>query len=184
MKLIETPTTAQASASASGARERQTLDTPLLHLTPSFLFYVKLGNLEVAMFTECSGIGAKRGFDPLREGGVNDHAHILPGPMEYSNVTLKRGLSLSSALWDWFQAGKFDYNVQRHDVTIYQYSPELIAANAGPAGSSQQAGALKTWSLANAFPVSWKLSDMNTGNSGLVIESLEIAHEGLSLSKA
>jgi len=183
MKLIETPTTAQASASVNRPRERQSVDTTPPHLTPSFLFYVKLGNFEVAMFTECSGIGAKRSFDSVREGGVIDHAHILPGPMEYSNITLKRGLSLSTALWDWFQAGQFDYNVQRQDVTIYQYSPELVAASGGQAGKDQRAGAVKTWSLANAFPVSWKLSDMNSGNSSLVIESLEIAHEGLSLIK-
>jgi phage tail-like protein len=183
MKLIETPTAAQASVSANHSRDRQSVDSTPLHLTPTFLFYVKLGNFEVAMFTECSGIGAKRGFDPVREGGVNDHAHILPGPMEYSNITLKRGLSLSTALWDWFQAGKFDYAVQRQDVTIYQYSAELIAASAGPAGSDRRAGAVKTWSLANAFPVSWKLSDLNSGTSSLSIESLEIAHEGLSLIK-
>jgi len=180
VKLIETPTKAQASSSANGAGERTTVDASPVHLTPSYLFYVKLGSLEVAMFTECSGIGAKRGFEQVREGGVNDHAHILPGPLEYANIVLKRGLSLSSALWDWFQAGKFDFNVQRQDVTIYQYTPELIASSSG---SQPGAGAVKTWSLARAFPVSWKLSDLNSGSSSLVIETLEIAHEGLSLIK-
>jgi phage tail-like protein len=183
MKLIETPTTAQASVSANSAGEKYSVDSTPLNLTPSFMFYVKLGNLEVAMFTECSGIGAKRGFDSVREGGVNDHAHILPGPMEYSNITLKRGVSLSTELWDWFETGKFDYNVQRRDITIYQYSPEVVAANGASAAADKHAGAVKTWSLANAFPISWKLGDLNSSNSSLVIESLEIAHEGLSLIK-
>jgi phage tail-like protein len=180
MKLIETPTTAQSTSSSTAAAATKPTDSTPLKLMPSFLFYVKLGNLQVGMFTECSGLGAKRSFEPVRAGGVNDHTYMLPGVMEYSNVTLKRGLSLSSTLWDWFQAGQFDFAVQRQTVTIYQYSPEADAAR-GSASTSDLSGAVKTWSLTKAFPVSWKVSDMNSANSNLVIESLEIAHEGLSL---
>ncbi len=183
MKLIETPTTAQSSSSTNGAASQSSVDSGPMYLAPAYMFYVNLGSLQVAMFTDCSGIGAKRGFETIREGGVNDHAHILAGPMEYATVTLRRGLSLSSVLWDWFEAGKFDYAVQRLDVTIYQYTPELIAASGDASGSDQKAGAVKTWSLASAFPVSWKLGDLNSASSGLVIETLELAHEGITLIK-
>ncbi len=174
MKLIETPSTAQASSSASTATAKSDTTSAPLNLTPAFMFYVKLGSLEVAMFTECSGLGAKRAFEPVKEGGVNDHVHMLPGTIEHSNVTLKRGVSLSTALWDWFQTGQYDFAVSRQDITIYQYSPESDAAG-------EQSTAVKTWSLSNAFPVNWKVGEMNSSHSSLVIETLEIAHDGLSL---
>ncbi len=182
MKLIETPSTTQVSSgNANGAAAKQPVDTTPLNLSPAYMFYVKLGSIQVAMFTECSGLGARRNVETVHEGGVNDHAHILPGTMEYSNVTLKRGMSLSNALWDWFQAGQYDFAVQRQSITIYQYSPEADATRGTAASAGDTSGAVKAWSLKGAFPVSWKLSDMNSASSNLVIESLEIAHEGLSL---
>jgi phage tail-like protein len=174
MKLIETPSTAQAASSASTSTTKTDTSSAPLVLMPSYMFSVKLGSLQVAMFTECSGLGAKRAFEPVKEGGVNDHVHILPGTIEHSNITLKRGISLSTALWDWFQAGQFDFAVSRQDITIYQFSPETDTG-------TEQATAIKTWSLSKAFPVSWKLGEMTSSNSGLVIETLEIAHDGLSL---
>jgi phage tail-like protein len=174
MKLIETPSTAQAASSAGASATKTDTSSAPLVLSPSYKFYVKVGNLQVAMFTECSGLGAKRAFEPVKEGGINDHVHILPGTIEHSNITLKRGLSISTALWDWFQAGQFDFAVSRQDVTIYQYSPETDTG-------TEQATAFKTWSLSKAFPVSWKLGEMNSSSSGLVIETLEIAHDGLSM---
>jgi phage tail-like protein len=180
MKLIETPSTAQASSSASSTTTKTDTSSAPLNLTPAYMFYVKLGSMQVAMFTECGGLGAKRAFEPVKEGGVNDHVHILPGTIEHSNITLKRGVSLSTALWDWFQAGQYDFNVSRQDITIYQFSPESDTAR-GSASAGDQSGAVKTWSLSQAFPVSWKLGEMNSATSGLVIETLEIAHEGLSL---
>jgi phage tail-like protein len=180
MKLIETPSTAQSASSASMTPTKTDTAAAPLNLTPAYMFYIKLGNIEVAMFTECSGLSAKRAFEPVKEGGVNDHVHMLPGTIEYSNVVLKRGVSLSTALWDWFQTGQFDFAVSRQDITIYQFSPEADVSR-GAASAGDQSGAIKTWSLSQAFPVSWKLGDMNSATSGLVVESLEIAHEGLSL---
>jgi phage tail-like protein len=180
MKLIETPSTAQASSSTNSTTAKTDTASAPLNLTPAYMFYVKLGSLEVAMFTECSGLGAKRAIEQVREGGVNDHVHILPGMVEHNNITLKRGVSLSTSLWDWFQAGQFDFSVSRQDITIYQFSPEADVSR-GAASAGDQSGAVKTWSLLRAFPVSWKLGEMNSATSGLVIETLEIAHEGLSL---
>jgi phage tail-like protein len=150
---------------------------------PAYLFYVDISGIIVALFTECSGIGGERSVEVVQEGGVNDHTHVLPGQMKYNNITLKRGLSTSQELWGWFDKGKYDFKVKRVHMSIYQGGPGMnLAAAVGISGSGY--GVVKQWDIENAYPVSWKLSDLNVNNTDSVaIESLEIAHSGISLSK-
>jgi phage tail-like protein len=173
--LIDGPT--QVSLSRPGARSsapaskgRSSSATTSEPLASSYLFYVKIDGSIVGVFTDCSGIGAKRLVESFREGGVNDSPHLLPGPLEYNNITLKRGITTSHELWDWFLEGKFDIKARRTNLTIIQ-----------SAAGDQGIVAIKVWDVKNAFPVSWKLSDLNTGSSTMAIETIELAHEGLSL---
>ncbi len=167
---------------------------------PEYLFVVELTGIIVGLFTECSGIEIKREVKSWREGGVNNYEHQLPGPVSYSTITLKRGLSLSRALWDWFQAGLYDLNVQRINFSIIQGAPgyniaTLIAGAAGmaAAGGSQAEsvasqifgrgfGKVKHWNVIDAWPTEWKGSDLKTSSNSVAIETLKIAHHGLELS--
>lgn len=150
---------------------------------PAYLFYVDISGVIVALFTECSGIGGERSIEMVQEGGVNDHMIPLPGQMKYSNIQLKRGISTSQELWNWFDKGKYEFNVKKVHMSIYQGGPGMnLLALAGL--SSAGYGVVKQWDIENAFPVSWKLSDLNVNNiDSVAIESLEIAHSGISLSK-
>jgi phage tail-like protein len=171
--LIDGPTTTTpvtattTSGSTTTSETSESSDDPI---ASTFLFYVEIDGAIVGVFTECNGIGAKRMVETFREGGVNEAPHVLPGPIDFDHITLKRGVTASRALWNWFEACNFDGGAQRSDITIVQGAP-------GSTGLIT----IKTWDLKSAFPVSWKLSDLNTGSSTLVIETLELAHEGLTL---
>jgi phage tail-like protein len=170
VSISNTPTQSPAVSAGAGSSGGET-DS----VVSSYLFYVKIDGTVVGVFTDCAGIGAKRdASDAFFEGGVNDYKHILPGRLEYDHITLKRGVTVNRVLWDWFETGKFDFNVPRRSLTITQEAPG--------AGSSGGTGVVKTWSVLRAFPVSWKLADLNSGSSTMVIETLEIAHEGISLA--
>ncbi len=146
---------------------------------PTYLFYVEISGLVVALFTECSGIGVKRTFETFHEGGVNDHAHTLPGKIEYQNITLKRGLSISRELWNWFVTGLYDFQVKRVNLSIVQGAPghSLVSML-----TSSGLGVIKRWNVENAYPVSWKLSDLNVNTfDSVAIETIEIAHTGIAL---
>ncbi len=146
---------------------------------PTYLFYVEISGLVVALFTECSGIGAKRTFETFHEGGLNDHAHTLPGKIEYQNIILKRGLSISRELWNWFVTGLYDFQVKRVNLSIVQGAPghSLVSML-----TSSGLGIIKRWNIENAYPVSWKLSDLNVSSfDSVAIETIEIAHTGISL---
>jgi phage tail-like protein len=146
---------------------------------PSYLFYVEISGIIVGMFTECNGIGASRSVEKFSEGGLNDHTHVLPGAVEYSNITLKRGLSVSRELWNWFHTGVYDFQVKRLNVSIIQGAP---GHNLLTAITSAGFGVVKRWNIDKAYPVSWKLSDLEVKSTDSVaIETLELAHAGISL---
>ncbi len=161
---------------------------------PTYLFFVELSGLLVALFTKCSGIKVSRDIDEFREGGLNNYAHKLPGVVKYENLTLERGLTMSRALWDWCQQGRYDFQVRRLNFSIIQGAPghNLITGIGGGALNMSDTafgmlgkgfGKVKHWDVENAYPVSWSMSDLDASNSETVaIETLEIAHHGLTLS--
>jgi phage tail-like protein len=166
---------------------------------PEYLFTVELQGILVALFTECSGLTVSREVEDYAEGGINNYVHKLPGRVSYDNIVLKRGLSLSRALWDWFQVGLYDMNVQRINFSIIQGGPGynlmtmvagasgLSAAGSGWEGAGSQMmgrgfGKVKHWNVIDAYPVRWEGSDLNVSSESVSIEEIEIAHHGLDLS--
>lgn len=146
---------------------------------PAYLFYVEISGIVVGMFTECSGISATRTIEKFSEGGRNDHTHMLPGTIEYGNITLKRGISISRVLWNWFHEGVYDFQVKRLHISIIQAAP---GHNLFSALMDAGHGVVKRWNINDAFPASYKLSDLNVKTTDSVaIETMEIAHSGISL---
>ena len=199
-KLASTLATRAAGSVTSGAmaygmRTLEKASGLRFDPAPTYLFYVELAGVIVALFTECGGLSVKRDTEKVEEGGVNDYVHRLPGRITQSNITLKRGLSVSRALWDWFQQGRYDFDVKRINFSIIQGAPghNLATAIAGAlgmgmdnsafAGLSKGFGKVKHWDIENAYPVKWEISDLKTSSSdSVVIETLEIVHHGISLS--
>jgi phage tail-like protein len=162
---------------------------------PTYLFFVELSGVIVGLFTECGGLKIERDTDKVVEGGTNNHVHYLPGRVKQSSITLKRGLSISRALWDWMQQGRHDFKAKRINFSIIQGAPghNLASAIAGAAGMgtdnpaytvlSKGFGKVKHWDIENAFPVKWEISNLNAAtNNTVVIETMEIVHHGLTLS--
>ena len=90
----------------------------------------------------------------------------LPGRIRYPNVTLRRGLTTSRDLWDWWQTVR-DGTIQRRTVLI-----ALLDDSGQP---------VLRWTLREAWPVKWELSELDASKNEIAIETLEIAHEGLEL---
>ena len=62
-------------------------------------FYVEIGKLKVAAFTEVSGLQVEITVTEHEEGGNNGFIHRLPGRAKVSNLTLKRGVASSEHRW-------------------------------------------------------------------------------------
>ncbi len=133
---------------------------------PSFKYGIKIDGSLMAGFTSCSGLEVTRDTKDVPEGGINDHVHVLPGPLKHSRVTLKDGLVYSSFMWDWLHEGMYDVKVKRLAITIILYGLDGTAA--------------RTWTVADAYPVKWSASDLRSDSNEVAIETIEFAHSGLT----
>ena len=124
-----------------------------------FRFGVEIQGVVAGWFTECSELSMEREVTPYEEGGVNDYVHQLPSLVSYSRVTLKRGLA-DNALWDWFQKGLYDGQVELHNISLVLYDGDRAEA--------------KRWNLADAYPVKWTGPDLKGNSDQVAVETLEI----------
>lgn len=137
---------------------------------PAFRYCVEIDGIIEAAFVECAGLNIEREVFAYQEGGVNDFVHQLPGRTRYTNITLKRGMTASSLMWEWYAKGLFDAKVDRRNISILLFGTdgELIFR----------------WNVIEAFPVKCAGPALNAQQSAPAIESFELAHHGIRLVKA
>ncbi|MGB6300571.1 MAG: phage tail protein [Rivularia sp. (in: cyanobacteria)] len=132
-------------------------------------FYVEIDSAIAASFTGCSGLGAKIQKRVCHEGGVNDQQRIHLGQVEFSDVTLKRGLTDNQGFWNWISGIFGKQSSPRRNVNI------LVFNQAGET--------MMSWTLIGAVPVGWKAPDLQADGNTVGIEELTLAYEGLEIGK-
>jgi phage tail-like protein len=140
--------------------------------SPSFRFRVSIGlGTEVGRFSECSGLELEQETFDYKEGGLNSRVHRLPGRFKFGNVTLKKGIATDGdPLWKWVadvvqssDLGK----VKTYDLTVALYDLS---------GKTE----LRTWVFHKAYPVKWSATALNAEQNAIAVETLTLAHQGLS----
>jgi phage tail-like protein len=130
-----------------------------------FRFRLEIDGLEAGGFSEVSGFDASIDVIEYREGDMVQTPMKLPGLKKYGNITLKQGLTDSMVLYEWIITG-VEGEVDRKTITI------TVLDDAGEAAAS--------WQVINAWPTKYTAPDFNATSSEVAIESLEIAHEGMT----
>jgi phage tail-like protein len=140
-----------------------TRKTPL----PGFLFGVKITgaynadyNGGTAYFRSVSGIKNDTDVTDYYEGGVTANTRKVIGVVKWPNLVLKQGFTGDSAIFMW------KYKPVRCDGEIIQLGPDLEE--------------ICRWKFVNGYPVKWEGPDFDATKNDIAIESLEIAHEGLT----
>jgi phage tail-like protein len=131
-----------------------------------FAFLVEIDGIDQAFFKQVSGLSAEAEVVEYREGGGASSPRKLPGRVRYGNVTLSRGLTTSRELWDWWaslESGK----LQRRNVAIV-----LLDATLQP---------VLRWLLRDAWVARYEVGSLRADSNEVLIESVELAHEGLEL---
>lgn len=118
-------------------------------------------------FSECTGLEATMEPKVIKVGGSNYGAAQRAGPVTFATVVLKRGMTPTRDLWNWFRmVGGGAY--------AYRLMVEVEMRNA-------RDEAVVRWALRRAMPVKFKAADLNAKGSEVGIEELHLAHEGLVL---
>ncbi len=114
-------------------------------------------------FRDVSGLALELEEETYVEGGENRFIHKLPVRARYSDLVLKRGLLVDSAVRTWCEEA-----IQNLDIQPVMVWVTLLNENHEP---------LQTYSFTNAWPKKWSISDFNAESGELVIESLELAYQ-------
>jgi phage tail-like protein len=122
-------------------------------------------------FADCTGLEATMEPKVIKEGGRNYGAVQRAGPVTFATVILKRGMTSTRHLWQWFEA------VTRNGGYAHRLAVKVIMMNS--AGEP-----MLTWQLEKAMPIKFKAADLNAKGTEVGIEELHLAHEGLSLIRA
>lgn len=132
----------------------------------NFNFLVEIDGIAQGSFTDCTGLGSTTEVIETREGGDNTTVRKLPGKTSYSDITLKWGMTNSNELWDWRQR-IIDGTVDRRHGALVLY--DLTNKNE-----------VARWNFYNAWPTKLELPAFNAKGNEVAIETLVLAHEGLT----
>jgi phage tail-like protein len=132
-----------------------------------FHFRVEWGGERLG-FTEVTGLDMQVEAIEYREGSSPEYSKIkMPGMHKFSNITLKRGsVAGDSDFYKWINTINLN-QAERRDVII-----SLLNETHSP---------VLSWKAKNTFPIKIQASDLKADGNEVAIETLELAHEGLSL---
>lgn len=130
-----------------------------------FQFIVEINGTQVGGFSEVTGLEVRTEVDEYREGGVNDYVHKIAKETRYQNLTLKRGITDATELWEWHQQ-VVEGDIQRKTVSVVLLD-------------SQRQEKWR-WVFRDAYPVKWNGSDLNATGNTVAVESVELAHHGMT----
>jgi phage tail-like protein len=134
-----------------------------------FSFQVKWDDAEF-LFQEVSGLSSETQVIEYRGGNSKVYSTVkMPGIQKFSNATLKKGVFKGDKnLWD-------KYNL----IKMNTYKRASVVINL----LDESQGVAMSWKLTNAFPVKITGTDMKSDGNEIAVESIELAHEGLSIGK-
>jgi phage tail-like protein len=122
-----------------------------------------------AAFAECDGLELNQEVKTIREGGNNGVQVRLAGATTYGNLTLKRGLTASFDLWDWFEQSIADSSV-RADAAVVLLAPDSKTE-------------LARWVLHGCLPLKLKAPPLSAKDGMVAIEELQVAYQSLKLQR-
>lgn len=131
-------------------------------------FFVEWNGIIHAGFRECAGLNSAQTATEYREGTDPLTKRKIPGLNNYGNVTLKRGITNNDELWKWREK-LMKGNTERREISI------VLLDHTGTEKIR--------WNLTNCWPINWSGIDLNATSDEVAVESLELAHEGISVDK-
>lgn len=128
-----------------------------------------------AAFSDCDGLDMTMDVKTIREGGNNTQQIRLVGPVNYGQVTLKRGMTPSLDLWDWFDAQQHGTPAQlrtdfRAEVQVIVLAPDHKTE-------------LVRFILRRCLLTRLKAPVLNAKDGGVAIEEMQLTYESMSMKR-
>lgn len=131
---------------------------------PEHNFRVEIEGLTLAGFMECTGLESETEVIEYREGDWFRGIRKLPGLTRFGNISLKRGVTKSTELYEWRKS------IIRGEIQGKTGNISLLDEKGEP---------VAVWVFFDGWPCRLSGPDLNALESGVAIEELVICHQGL-----
>jgi len=117
-------------------------------------------------FSECTGLDIS--MDPIeyRNGSEDATVRKIPGLKKYPNIVLKRGIIGDLTFWNWILEGM--------NGAVHRTEGSIILLD-------EAKNEVMRWHFKRGWPTKFAGPALNAKNNEIAMETLEIAHEGLSI---
>jgi phage tail-like protein len=133
----------------------------------AFRFVVELAGKPQAAFTECTLPTLEWEVEEVKEGGMNQYTHSLPGRRKSARITLKNGVGKSMLLEWYIQA--LSKQTERKQITIRLLDNTSIKT-------------VMVWNIENAYPIKWTGPQLKSSDSSIAIQTLELVCGNITFS--
>ena len=130
-------------------------------------FKIEIDNTEVAGFSEASGLTFDTDPVEYREGtDIPLHVRKLTGLRKFGNLSLKRGITNSTSLWDWYKNVLNGVPDRRNGAVILR---------------DEEHNDVMRWEFENGWISKWEGPTLNATSNDVGIEGIEICVERVEL---
>ncbi|KCZ70556.1 conserved hypothetical phage tail region protein [Candidatus Methanoperedens nitroreducens] len=136
----------------------------------NFRFRVEIDGIQTASFSEATIPDSSTDTVDYREGADPTYQRKLSGLTKYGNITLKKGLTDSMELYEWRKL------VEQSGAIKARKNISLILID-------EEGNDKSRWDIIEAWPTKYDPSDFSAKSNEVVIESLELVHEGIKRTK-
>ena len=134
-----------------------------------YTFHIEIDGVTVAQFKEVGGLSAEVNVIEHRENTLGGKPVLKKeiGNPKYGDLTLKRGMTNSKDLWDWFkkvQDGDVDGARANGSVVLFDY----------------KRGEQARFNFTNGWPSKVSVANLSSSGNDILLEECTIVHEGLA----
>jgi len=131
-------------------------------------------NLCGGSYSEADGLDMSMDVKTIREGGNNTAQIRLIGPVNYGQVTLKRGMTNNFDMWDWFDALQHGTAAQLRGDLRGEAQVVLL-------GSDHKEAV--RFILKRCLLTKLKTPALNAKDGTIAIEELQLTYQSISIKK-
>jgi phage tail-like protein len=135
-------------------------------------------------FSKVSGLSmGSSDIIEYREGNEGIWTRKMPGLHKFNNIIFEKGKSKKEDMWameEWRENVSFFRPNMKATSTDYKYNPQYFR-NVKVILYSRGGSKKITWELSNAWPVKLDYSDLDAQSSTFLIETVELAYDGVTI---
>ncbi|MGE0526244.1 MAG: phage tail protein [Bdellovibrionales bacterium] len=134
-----------------------------------YRFRVEIDKIVVAAFSEATTPDSSSDVVEYREGKDLPKLKKIAGLTKYGNITLKRGMTDNMELYNWRKI------IEEHGTNSPDSRRSISLLVVDDTGQEKA-----RWNIFEAWPVKYDATDFNAKNSEVLLETVELAHEGFT----